>query len=50
MDELARRLRSAETPVIARVQDGRVLLDPRTVSLDDDPTLLRAVGAALNGA
>ena len=49
-DELARRLRNAETPVIARVQDGRVLLDPRTVSLDDDPALLRAVGAALNGA
>ena len=50
VDELARRLRAAETPVIARVQDGRVLLDPRTVSLDDDPALLRAVGAALNGA
>ncbi len=49
-EELARRLRMADTPVVARVQDGKVLLDPRTVSLDDDPALLRAVGSALSGA
>ena len=42
-EELARRLRTGTTPVVARVHDGRVLLDPRTVSLDDDPALLRAV-------
>ena len=35
------------TPIVARVQDDRVLLDPRTVSLDDDPVLLRAVSSAL---
>ena len=48
-EELARRLRTATTPVVARVQDGRVLLDPRTVSVDDDPALLRAVSEALAG-
>ena len=46
-NELARRLRTSATPVVARVQDDRVLLDPRTVSLDDDPVLLRAVSATL---
>ena len=29
---LARRLREAETPVIARIEDGRVVIDPRTVA------------------
>ena len=46
-NELARRLRMCATPIVARVQDDRVLLDPRTVSLDDDPVLLRAVSSAL---
>ena len=48
-EALARRLRMASTPVVARVQEGRVLLDPRTVSVDDDPALLRAVSEALAG-
>ncbi len=47
--ELARRLRTGATPVVARVQDDRVLLDPRTVSVDDDPALLQAVALALKG-
>ena len=47
--ELARRLRTGATPVVARVQDDRVLLDPRTVSVDDDPALLQTVAAALKG-
>ena len=46
-EELARRLRMGATPVVARVRDDRVLLDPRTVSVDDDPALLRAVADAL---
>ena len=46
-EELARRLRMGAPPVVARVQDDRVLLDPRTVSVDDDPALLRAVADAL---
>ena len=44
---LARRLRMGASPVVARVQGDRVLLDPRTVSVDDDPALLRAVADAL---
>jgi L-seryl-tRNA(Ser) seleniumtransferase len=43
-DELAARLRSSEPPIIARVEEGRVLLDLRTVFPEQDA----AVVAALN--
>ena len=43
-DELAARLRAAETPIIARVEEGHVLLDLRTVF----PVQDAAVAAALN--
>ncbi len=43
---LAARLRAGDPPVIARIHDGRVLLDPRT--LDDDE--VDAVIAAVRGA
>jgi L-seryl-tRNA(Ser) seleniumtransferase len=43
-DELAARLRSSEPPIIARVDEGRVLLDLRTVFPEQDA----AVAAALN--
>jgi L-seryl-tRNA(Ser) seleniumtransferase len=43
-DELAARLRSSEPPIIARVDEGRVLLDLRTVFPGQDA----AVVAALN--
>lgn len=33
--ELARRLRSAPTPIVGRVKDGAVWLDPRTVDPDE---------------
>jgi L-seryl-tRNA(Ser) seleniumtransferase len=39
-DELAARLREGSPPVIARVQEGRVLLDCRTLS-DEDCDLIR---------
>ena len=42
-DELAARLRAFDPPIIARVEQGRVLLDLRTA--DEDA----AIGAALNG-
>ena len=45
-DEIARRLRGFETPVIARVEQGRVLLDLRTVEAEQDEVVLRAVEAA----
>ena len=34
-DELARRLRTAETPVVARIQDDAVVLDVRTIGVDE---------------
>jgi L-seryl-tRNA(Ser) seleniumtransferase len=43
-DELATRLRGSEPPIIARVEEGRVLLDLRTVFPEQDA----AVVAALN--
>ena len=42
-DELCSRLRSASPPVIARVEEGRVLLDLRTVFLSQDATLTKAL-------
>jgi L-seryl-tRNA(Ser) seleniumtransferase len=45
-DGLALRLRLGDPPVVSRVADGRVLLDPRTLPDDSGP----AVGAALERA
>jgi L-seryl-tRNA(Ser) seleniumtransferase len=42
-DELARRLRQGSTPVIARVREGAVLLDPRTVHPDEEAAMVEAV-------
>jgi L-seryl-tRNA(Ser) seleniumtransferase len=42
-ETLARALRAQDPPVIARINDGRVLLDPRTLSDDDVPLLVSAV-------
>lgn len=42
---LALRLRLGDPAVIARIQDGRLLLDPRTLPLDS----YRALGQALQG-
>jgi L-seryl-tRNA(Ser) seleniumtransferase len=47
---LARRLRLGRPPVIGRVQDRRLLLDPRTVaSADDNAEVAAALVAALRG-
>jgi L-seryl-tRNA(Ser) seleniumtransferase len=43
-DELAVRLRAFDPPIIARVEDGRVLLDLRTVFPEQDPLLVQAIG------
>lgn len=42
-DDLARRLRVHEPPVIALIQDDKLLLDPRTVQPDEEETLLQAL-------
>jgi L-seryl-tRNA(Ser) seleniumtransferase len=46
---LARALRAGEPPVIGRIHDGQVLLDPRTLVEDEVPAVIRAVQAALAG-
>ncbi|MDQ4096023.1 MAG: L-seryl-tRNA(Sec) selenium transferase, partial [Actinomycetota bacterium] len=46
--ELERRLRRADPPVIALVEDGRVLLDLRTVQSADDEALADLVAAVIN--
>ncbi|MCX6028548.1 MAG: L-seryl-tRNA(Sec) selenium transferase [Chloroflexi bacterium] len=45
-DALAAALRAGEPPVVARIADGRLLLDPRTVQPGEDEALLGAVGKA----
>jgi L-seryl-tRNA(Ser) seleniumtransferase len=42
-DELAARLRASDPPVIARVEQGRVLLDLRTVFADQDAMIAAAL-------
>ena len=45
--DLLRRLREHEPPVIGRIEQERVLLDPRTVLPGEDDALIDAVVAAL---
>jgi L-seryl-tRNA(Ser) seleniumtransferase len=42
-DQMAARLRGSDPPVIARVEDGRVLLDLRTVLPEQDSTVNQAL-------
>jgi L-seryl-tRNA(Ser) seleniumtransferase len=42
-DALAERLRCADPPIIARIEDDRLLFDPRTVLPDQERVLLAAV-------
>src|SRR5580693_8072616 len=42
-DELSARLRASDPPVIARVEEGRVLLDLRTVFPEQDEALVQAI-------
>jgi L-seryl-tRNA(Ser) seleniumtransferase len=43
-DELMTRLRQSDPPVVARIQDERVVLDLRTVEPDQDDELARTLG------
>jgi L-seryl-tRNA(Ser) seleniumtransferase len=42
-DELSVRLRACDPSIIARVEQGRVLLDLRTVFADQDPMIAAAL-------
>jgi L-seryl-tRNA(Ser) seleniumtransferase len=44
-DEISARLRASEPPVIARVEEGRVLLDLRTVFPEQDENVIAALRA-----
>ena len=46
-DELARSLRESHPPVIGRIHDGRVVLDPRTLTDDEVEIAAKAARAAL---
>ena len=43
-----RRLREANPPVVARIEDDRVILDPRTVMPEEEESLLTALRDALS--
>lgn len=45
--ELERRLRTGSPPVIARIQDERLVLDLRTVAVEEEKELIAALAAAL---
>ena len=49
-DALLERLRRGNPPVIGRIEDERVLLDPRTVLPEQDEALIGVVGQALDTA
>ena len=47
LERIAEALRRGATPVLARIDQGRLLLDPRTVLPDEDEALVAALRAAL---
>ncbi len=47
-ETLAKQLRLGQTPVFARVRDGRVLFDPRTLRSDDDVIIIASITKILN--
>ena len=46
-NDLAAALRAHDPPIVARVQDGRVLLDPRTIESEELPDVERALRSLL---
>jgi len=48
-DTVAKRLRLQEPPIFARIQEDRVLIDPRTLREGDDAIVVEAVTKALAG-
>ena len=46
--DISEHLRNGEQPIIARVDQGRTILDLRTVDPADDPTVTAALASAVN--
>jgi L-seryl-tRNA(Ser) seleniumtransferase len=49
-DRTARALRASNPPVIGRIRDDRVLLDPRTLADDEVEPLIASVRSVLRSA
>jgi L-seryl-tRNA(Ser) seleniumtransferase len=47
-DALAARLRAQNPPIVTRVANGQVLLDPRTVGANEETALLRGIAQAIH--
>jgi L-seryl-tRNA(Ser) seleniumtransferase len=47
VDALAARLRHGRPPVVGRIQEGRLLLNPRTVARSEEKDILGAVTDAI---
>jgi L-seryl-tRNA(Ser) seleniumtransferase len=47
LNEMTNRLRRCDPPVVGRIQDDRFLIDPRTLSDDDEESLLQALRQVL---
>lgn len=47
-DRLLKSLRSQDPPIVGRAEKGKVLLDPRTVAVEQDAILVRNLRAALS--
>ncbi len=47
-DSLAERLRGGDPPIIARIEDNHVVLDPRTILPGQEETVARGIRAALD--
>ena len=48
-EEVMGRLRRADPPVVARIEDNQVMLDPRTVLPEEEENMLRSLQTALEG-
>jgi L-seryl-tRNA(Ser) seleniumtransferase len=47
-DSLVERLRGGDPPIIARIEDNHVVLDPRTILPGQEETVARGIRAALD--
>ena len=48
-EEVMEALRRADPPVVARIEENQVMLDPRTVLPEEEEAMLRALQTALEG-
>jgi L-seryl-tRNA(Ser) seleniumtransferase len=50
VETVAARLRAGQPPVVARIDEGRLLLDPRTVLPEQDQALVVALIVTIEGS